>query len=156
MNRFLFRAALCTAALSLAACSAEGGPGPSLSGDEDPNATIFLARDSEPNGYMEALYVGAVLRDAQGCLRTADTGVGATIVWPTGFTLAAHGSGLFVHNAEGELVGQVDHGTVRMGGGFIRDISSATVLSEKKKALAVSKCPGDYWIAGEVDTAAGR
>ena len=136
----------CLVALAAAACDPSTGPDPTLASGDDPAATVFLAQDAPPPSYMEALYRGRVVRDAQGCLRLegAET---STVIWPYGFTLEARDDGLYVKNAEDEDVGRVG-GSFHMGGGFV-PLDYVEHLSDQKRALATSRCPGGYWVAGE-------
>jgi hypothetical protein len=152
MNRSLLRpgaALACTVALSLAACSPSEDTGASLTGGDNPDATVFLAQNTPPDAVMEALYVGKVNRDEQGCLRVESEG-GAVVIWPYHFTLEARDGGLFVKDAQGRSVGRIG-GEFRMGGGFVPSGSFAQI-SEAHRALAQTRCPSThYWIVGDTD-----
>lgn len=152
MNRSIVRAGAllaCTFALSLAACFGGEGTGPSRPGGENPDGTVFLAQTVPPREVMEALYVGKINRDDQGCLRVESEG-GAVVVWPYGFRLDARDGGTYVRDAQGRRIGRIG-GSFRMGGGFAGSISHIP-LSDADRALAESRCPSaDYWIVGETD-----
>jgi hypothetical protein len=147
----LFRAGArlaCTVCIALAACSPSKGTGPALTGNENPDATVFLAQDVPPTAVMEALYQGRVNRDEQGCLRVESEG-GATVIWPYGFTLESRGGGLFVNDANGRTVGRVG-GEFRMGGGFVHSARHVH-LSARDRTLAETRCAGtSYWVVGEM------
>jgi hypothetical protein len=152
MNRSHVRAGArlaCTVALALAACSPADGTGASLTGSNNPDATVFLAQNTPPTAVMEALYVGKVYRDEQGCLRVESEG-GAVVIWPYRFKLNAYEGGLYVRDAQGRSVGRVG-GDFRMGGGYVPSASFAD-LSDADRALAESRCPSaHYWIVGATD-----
>lgn len=150
MNRPLIRAGAAlavTVALSLTACSPSDETGASLTGGGNPDGTVFLAQNTPPGAVMEALYVGKVNRDEQGCLRVESEG-GAVVIWPYRFTLETRDDGLFVTDAKGRSVGRIG-GDFRMGGGFVPSGGFAH-LSEADRALAQTRCPSThYWIVGE-------
>lgn len=134
-------------ALALPACGPAEGTSPGLSGNENPDGTVFLIQKAPSEAVMEALYVGKVNRDAQGCLRVESEG-GAVVIWPYGFRLAARDGGLYVENAEGRTIGQIG-GDFRMGGGFVPAGNTAGFLSEADRARAAA-CPTEsYWIVGD-------
>ena len=148
MNRTIVRAGAALAvAMALAACSASGGGGPSLTGNENPDATVFLAQNIRPDAVMEALYVGRVVRDEQGCLRTESEG-GALVIWPYGSSLQARDGGLYVRIEEGRSIGRIG-GSFRMGGGYV-PAAAFEHLSPSDRALAESRCPSThYWVVGD-------
>lgn len=152
MNRSIVRAGAllaCTLALSVAACASGENTGPSLTGGENPEGTVFLAATVPARDVMEALYTGKINRDEQGCLRVESEG-GAVVVWPYGFRLVARDGGTYVKNAQGRSIGRIG-GSFRMGGGFAGTLSHIP-LSDADRALAESRCPSAYyWIVGETD-----
>jgi hypothetical protein len=152
MKRFIVRPGAplaLLAALALPACSQGDGTGSALNTGENPDATVFLAQKSPPQGVMEALYTGTVNRDAQGCLRVDGEG-GAVVIWPYGFRLASRAGALHVENAEGRSIGQIG-GEFRMGGGFVPASHADALLSATDRARAAA-CPSEsYWIVGETD-----
>jgi hypothetical protein len=150
MNRSFLRAGTPLAlAVALAACSPGDGPGPNLTGSDNPDATVFLAQNTPPTVVMDALYIGEVNRDGQGCLRV-ESEDGAVVIWPYGFTLHAYEGGLYVKNAEGRSIGRIG-GEFRMGGGYVPSASFAD-LSGADRALAESRCASSYyWIVGDTD-----
>jgi hypothetical protein len=139
----------CIALVALAACSPDDGTGPDLTGNENPDATVFVAQNEPPQAVMDALYQGTVNRDEQGCLRVNGEG-GATVIWPYGFRLVAHAGGLYVKHPAGRIIGRIG-GDFRMGGGFVPSASYAH-LSAADRALLESRCPSTYyWVVGETD-----
>jgi hypothetical protein len=147
MNPLTVRAA-CMAALALAACSPGEAGGPALAGGENPDAAVFLRQNEPAQNVMDALFQGRVLRDAQGCLRL-EGAQPATVIWPYGFTLENRPGGLHVRDAAGRALGRIG-GSFRFGGGFVPSDDYAG-LSDADRALAGSRCPGEYWIVGETD-----
>jgi hypothetical protein len=148
MTRSIIRAAACAAALALAACSATEGEAPALTGNENPDATVFLTQNQPPQAVMEALFEGVVVRDAQGCLRLGSD-AGATVIWPYRFALQSRSDGLYVKDAGGRTVGRIG-GSFRFGGGNIGAYSHAG-LSAGDQARAASRCPGTFWLVGDTD-----
>lgn len=138
----------CIALLALAACSASERGGPTLTGNENPDAAVFLRQREPARDVMEALYQGRILRDDQGCLRL-EGAEPATVIWPYGFTLESRPGGLYVRDAEGRELGRIG-GSFRFGGGFVPSHDYAG-LSDADRALADTRCPGEYWIVGETD-----
>lgn len=134
------------AALSSAACCGNDCSGLGASSQE--STTIFLAQNVAPAEVMEALYQGRVVRDPQGCLRTADAEA-ATVIWPFGFRLVERADGPHVADASGRDLGPVG-GEFRFGGGFVPGIASAK-LTEADRTLAETRCPGEYFIVGDTD-----
>jgi hypothetical protein len=154
MPHSMFRAARDAALLGLvalaAACTAGTGEDPDLNVAEDPSRTVFLTQATPPEVVMEALFEGRVYRDEQGCLRLESLGNERhTAVWPYGFTLESRDGKLYVKDAQGRSIGQVG-GQFRLGGGEVPGAESAD-LTEEKRALARSRCPGRYWVVGDTD-----
>jgi hypothetical protein len=146
MNRSISRAlSPCAVALALAGCGGAEGMGPSFTRNEP--SEIFLVQAAPPAFVMDALFQGRVSRDLQGCLRL-EGGDRYTVIWPHGFTLAERGDELFVKDAAGRDVGRIG-GSFRFGGGETAALH-AGVVSDEARQLAESRCPGRYWIVGEV------
>jgi hypothetical protein len=150
MNRVVIRAgALLAFLLAPAACSPSDGLEPDLNGGENPEGTIFLAQNVPPEAVMEALYIGKVNRDAQGCLRVEGEG-GATVIWPYGFRLQSRSGRLHVLDANGRSIGHIG-GEFRMGGGYVPSPVHAH-LSDEDRARANTVCASShYWVVGETD-----
>ena len=150
MNRNVVqRVAVVFAALALAACSGSSGTDPLLTGNENPDATLFIAQNEPPAAVMEALYTGKVNRDEQGCLRVENEG-GAMVIWPYGFKLSGRSDGLHVTDASGRSIGRIG-GDFRMGGGFVPAGSFAPITDEDL-ARVQTRCPSThYWVVGDTD-----
>lgn len=132
-----------TVALCVAACANEP-----LDLTADRDSFVFLAQQVAPTVVMDALFVGRVVRDGQGCLRL-DSPAGPTVVWPFGSRLVLDGTDLDVRNAAGRRIGRLG-GHFRLGGGEIDSLHSGLALSEADRQLGTSRCPGRYWIVGTV------
>jgi hypothetical protein len=147
MNRSISRAlSSCAVALALAACGQAESTGPSFTRNEP--SEIFLVQAAPPAAVMDALFQGRVSRDLQGCLRMEGLGDRHTVIWPHGFTLVERGGELFVRDAAGRDVGRIG-GSFRFGGGESSTLHQG-LLSDESRQLAESRCPGRYWIVGEV------
>jgi hypothetical protein len=115
----------------------------------DASSVVFLTETAPATFHMEALYKGNVVADAAGCLRLAGTGDQHTVVWPFGFELRPHNSGANVVDAQGRVIGEIG-GAFTVGGGEVPALHDGIALSEEQKAVAREKCPGRYWIVGDV------
>lgn len=139
-------------ALALGACAPSGQDHPlalQTLDTSDPE-TVFLALSETPTAVMEALFQGRVIRDAAGCLRLdAPAPDGATVVWPHGFTLQETGDELRVLDTGGGIVGRIGE-MFRFGGGFVQALHEGIPLTDADRALAISRCPGAYWIVGDI------
>lgn len=154
MHRSMFHAARDAALLSLAllatGCSSGAGDGPSLNAVDDPSHTVLLTQARPQDVVMEALFDGRVFRDGQGCLRLEMQGTERhTAVWPYGFTLETRGGELHVVDPRRRSIGRVG-GSFRFGGGEVPGAEWLDV-TEEKRALARSRCPGRYWVVGKTD-----
>ena len=148
MNHSISRAlSACTVALALAACGGAEGLGPTFNRNEA--ATVFLAQGAPATAAMDALFQGRVTRDLRGCLRLDNLGDQHTVVWPHGFTIAERDGELFVKNAAGSDVGRIG-GSFRFGGGEVAALHDGLNLSVESRQMAESRCPGRYWVVGEV------
>jgi hypothetical protein len=148
MNHSISRAlSACAMALALAACGGAEGLGPSFSRNDPP--ALFFVQGAPATSVMDALFQGRVARDAVGCLRLENQGDRHTVVWPHGFTIAERDGELFVKDAAGREVGQIG-GSFRFGGGETPALHAGLNLSDESRQLAESRCPGRYWIVGEV------
>lgn len=148
MNHSISRAlSACAVALALAACGGAEGLGPSFSRNDPP--ALFFVQGAPPAAVMDALFQGRVARDAVGCLRLDNLGDQPTVVWPHGFTIAERDGELFVKDAAGREIGRIG-GSFRFGGGEILALHEGLKLSDEARQQAESRCPGRYWIVGEV------
>ncbi len=146
MNRSI-ACVLSACTVALAACSSPKVEGPTFTRNDGP--AVFIVQGAPARAVMDALFQGRVTLDAQGCLRLDDVGGDRhTVVWPHGFTIEERGSALFVKDAAGNDVGRVG-GSFRFGGGETLVLHEG-VVSEESRLLAESRCPGRYWIVGEV------
>lgn len=129
-------------------CS-RGSVGPadySLIGDGA--GTYFLTQPVASTEVMDALYQGMVLKDEAGCLRLREPDA-ATVVWPFGFTLDVRGSQEWVVDAAGRDGGVIG-GTFRFGGGEVPFLHKGLGFTPAAIAQIHAKCPGRFWIVGEV------
>lgn len=104
---------------------------------------VFMTQNVDENDRMEALFRGAVIADAQGCLRlgTAD---GATAVWPRGYALDASGEVPRVMDERGEPVGALGD-TFQLAGGEVEHLLERMGFTDADRERARA-CPGRYWI----------
>ena len=109
---------------------------------------VFLSLDRQPQAVMDALFNGRIVLDDDGCLRT-DSGDRPTIVWPHGYRLESDGGVLRVVNAQGGVAGRIG-GSFRLGGGEVPMLHSGIEMSADDRARAASRCPGRFWITGDV------
>jgi len=138
--------ALLATALAMAACSPSDDPA-SLGAFED-GGLLFLAQTEPATVVMEALWDGVVERDERGCLRLA-TEDRHTVIWPFGFTLGVRSDGPYVRDERGRDIGRLG-GSFRFGGGEVPELHGGIPLHPTARAAAVSRCPGRYWIVGDV------
>ena len=136
-------------ALALAACASGETDPTALRSDLDVEATLFLAQTRPADAVMDALFVGVIERDAQGCLRLAGEGDRPTAVWPYRFTLAAQGAGVVVRDPGGREVGRIG-GSFRLGGGEVSALHEGIPLPAGQRERAAERCPGRFWIVGDV------
>ena len=140
-------------AIPLLGCGNDGGtadPVTSTGADGMVDGTVFLVQSSPATAVMEALYRGPVRRDDQGCLRLEPDGdVPVTVVWPYGFTLETRDDGQHVRDADGRDIGRIGD-SFTFGGGYVSALHSGIPLTQAQRGLAESRCPGTYWIVGEV------
>lgn len=134
-----------------AACAKDLGPEPSLAGGENPDGVVFLAQNQPQTVQMQALYQGLVTPDAEGCLRLQghEGRAGPTVIWPYSTRLRERGGVLLVISPAGREIGRIG-GAFKMGGGNSSD--EAASLTPADRARARQRCPGGYWIAGDVES----
>lgn len=138
--------ALLTTALAMAACSPSDDP--ASFGALEEGGLLFLVQTEPATDVMEALWDGVVQRDERGCLRLA-TEDRHTVVWPFGFTLGVRSDGPYVRDERGRDVGRIG-GSFRFGGGEVPELHEGIPLHPTARAAALSRCPGPYWIVGDV------
>jgi hypothetical protein len=115
----------------------------------DVGDVVFLTETAPATFNMEALYKGNVIADAAGCLRLAQSGGQHTVVWPFGFELRPHNGGANVVDSRGRVIGEIG-GAFTFGGGEVPTLHEGIALSDEQRAVARERCPGRYWIVGEV------
>jgi len=116
-----------------------------LSEDE---AFVFLAQGATPLFVMEALFEGRVQADARRCIRLESVD-DATVVWPAGFRLVRDGTHLEIRDANDRRVGRLG-GRFRLGGGEVTELHDGLGLGASVRQLAANRCPGRFWIVGDV------
>lgn len=132
-------------ALSLTACTLGNEADPiGLTSLEDP---IFLVQTEAAAAVMEALFDGPIAADDAGCVRLQPSG--ATVVWPFGFSLREVGGQHYVIDGSNRSIGRIG-GDFRFGGGFVPTLHEGIPLDQSARALAEDRCPGSYWIVGDV------
>ena len=136
------RVHLAVSLVALAACAA------APTGGADADDVIFLTASAPATVHMDALYEGAVVADAAGCLRLADAS-GHTVVWPYAFELRQHNGAATVVAPGGREIGELG-GAFKFGGGEVPTLHQGIAVSDAQRQLALERCPGRYWIVGEV------
>jgi hypothetical protein len=111
----------------------------------DETGLLFLTQNVVPDAFMDALFEGRVVADRAGCLRLESPDA-HTVVWPKGFGL---GGDLRVRSDRGAEVGRIG-GSFRLGGGEVPSLHDGVPLSEADRVRAESRCPGRFWIVGEM------
>jgi len=112
------------------------------------DGTLFLAQPRVPNAFMEALFQGAILRDDVGCLRLQRPSR-ATVIWPHGSYLEEREGEDWVVTESGPTIGPVGS-TFRLGGGEVPMLNEAMGFSRAEMRIIEVRCPGRYWVVGEV------
>lgn len=116
---------------------------------------VFAAQQRRPNGVMDALFTGKVVLDAQGCFRLdipPGEEVSTTVVWPFGASLEGRGPTMRVLDEDGRLIVRVG-GDTSFGGGFVPGVdhmASTGALSPNMVSALRIRCPGQFWIVGDV------
>lgn len=137
------RVGLASPMVVLAACAALTSTG------VDDGEVLFLTETVPATMHMQALYEGNVIADAAGCLRLTGMGLQHTVVWPFGFELRRRMGVATVVDPAGRVIGEIG-GAFALGGGEIPTLHDGIPLSDAQRALARDRCPGRYWIVGEV------
>lgn len=106
---------------------------------------VFLRMRTNPTVTMDALFVGAVVVDDNGCLRL-DSPDRHTVVWPRGYDFTTAGGTIRILDAQGDVVGRVGE-SFRLGGGEVTSLRDEMGFTAADRALAATHCPGRYWIA---------
>ena len=115
---------------------------------DEPADVVFIVQGVVPDAMMQALFRGRVVLDAAGCLRL-DLPDPATVVWPKGFRLVEGSTGLRVVDGDGAVVGVVG-GSFAFGGGEVPELAEWWGISAEDRQRAETRCPGRYWIVGEI------
>lgn len=141
--------------VGLSACSS---PTSNLDSDTEPEverATVLEARSEagvvlftqlfDLDAYPSALARSVLTVDDDGCLRLEST-ERPTVLWPKGFRARSEGARTAILNAAGEVVGRTGD-VFRMGGGGLPFLHEGLGFTPEDQALAVSRCPGEFWLA---------
>jgi hypothetical protein len=99
---------------------------------------------------MEALFLGQVVEDGEGCLRLQPP-ADHTVVWPYRSTLEVRGDGSWVVSEEGKDIGKIG-GAFRFGGGEVPFLHEGLGFTHGQITEIHARCPGRYWIVGELHT----
>jgi len=116
-------------------------------GPDEP--VLFLTQSAPPTSVLEALFQGRVEVDQAGCLRLGSDPDGPTVVWPFGSRLVREKTGLVVRGPDGSDFVRIGE-NVRLGGGEVSDLRSLGILPEAMLTAALNRCPGVFWLAGEL------
>ena len=107
--------------------------------------TIYLPMQGPTNVSMEALIMGTLVLDENGCLRVTGldgTGDGDLIIWRQGFSVDVQGETVTVLNDEGAPVARVGEPFQAGGGGG---------GTPQIPGMPIEACPGPYWILGSIE-----
>lgn len=104
---------------------------------------VFMTQNHRTLAGMEALFVGPVRVDDDGCIRLGSED-DATVVWPVGYTLDTSGDVVGVLDEQGDLVGQLG-GEFELAGGEVDVLPAAMGFTDEDRERARA-CPGRYWI----------
>jgi hypothetical protein len=140
--------AVILAALALGACSADTSGPAQYSRLPDDGEFLFLVSPIVPNAQMEALFQGPVEADSAGCIRIHPPDA-ATVVWPRGFSLDRRSSGAWVVDQKGRDVGVLGE-SFRFSGGEVPFLHQGVGFSPAEALRIQDRCPGRFWIVGEV------
>ena len=143
--RFLSKGGLVVLACLMAACSTELLT--SAFNDDDPLFLVQKPVEGE-RVVMEALYEGSVV-EVDGCLRLGEEPDSHTVVWPPAFTLTTQDGERVVLDEEGRAVGRIGH-FFRLGGGEVQTLWKNGPVDEAARTAALDRCPGRYWLVGDV------
>ena len=97
---------------------------------------------------MDALYQGSVV-EIDGCFRLGGEPVGHTVVWPPGYALVERTGKYRVVDETGYEIGQIEE-SFRFGGGEVPTLWAEGPVDEAIRLAALRRCPGRYWLVGEV------
>jgi hypothetical protein len=112
--------------------------------------TYFVRQPVNPGAVMEALFQGKVIKDEGGCLRLQAPD-DATVVWPYRSALDVRGDGQWIVGADGRDLGKIG-GDFRFGGGEVPYLHEGLGFHEPSITEIMDRCPGRFWIVGEVLT----
>jgi hypothetical protein len=131
--------------LILTQACGSAGPDPAAAFDvRNTGDVLFLVQHETPLAVMDALHTGRVAADGSGCLRI-DGATPTTVVWPKGFAL----DGRTVRDERGRSIGRLGGG-FRLGGGEVPLLHDGIPLSTEARAAAEERCPGRFWIVGDI------
>jgi hypothetical protein len=139
---------VCLLTFGLAGCSPSYESDPTDIGVTDAGTPLFITQNVAPVVVMEALFDGRIIVDDAGCIRQ-DSGDRPTVVWPKSYTLDRIDNELRVLNAVGREIGRIG-GRFRLGGGEVPQLHEGSHLSSADRHRATTRCPGIFWITGDV------
>lgn len=164
--------ALVTASLMGAACgaqpSAEGSsatPGPAAATAPETTAVselggdvVFLNQSESVDHIPTSMGGGELAVDGKGCLRMGPQGdrrPNFVPVWPPDYSLDAGGERMRILDGEGWVVARVGD-EIRVGGGPASSLEAVVDVDEQQGREIRERCPGSYFIVGEVLSARRR
>lgn len=160
---------LVAVSLLTAACGARPsteGPNDTSSATAAPETTaagelgaIVFLNQGDPGADMPSMADGGVLSvDERGCLRLLQPAVDPDPlpVWPPGYSLDAAGDGpARILDGEGRVVARVGD-EIGVGGGPTSSLEEVADADERRLREIRERCPGAYFIVGEVVGAQSR
>jgi hypothetical protein len=112
---------------------------------------LFLSHAVPPTSVMDALYHGPVALDSSGCFRLQDRDFPErhTVIWPFRARLVDRGGALVLLDEQGADLGRIGD-SFRLGGGEVPQEIGLGFLAPELVEPARTRCPGRYWVVGEV------
>lgn len=156
-------AAACGAQPSAVGSSATSGPAsttvPETTAISEPGSdAVFLNQSASVDGIPTTVDSGELAVDRKGCLRMGPQGdrrPNFVPVWPPGYSLDAGGERMRILDGEGRVVARVGD-EIRVGGGPASSLETVVDVDEQQGREIRERCPGTYFIVGEVLSARRR
>lgn len=114
----------------------------------EPEVLPLITQPAPATVFEEALLIGNLTYEDNGCWRISNEGTSFLIVWPHGFTATGMIGAPQVLDTKGEVVGTAGM-EISLGGGA-REGEAATAFEDENPDLPLDQCPGPYWLVGEV------